>query len=72
MARAFDLVRALNVSHQVSLHDLHRADGPVLQLLGLMVRPEAQDQGLGDALADFALQWAALTPGIEAVAGLTR
>ncbi|WP_158929663.1 type I polyketide synthase [Acidisphaera sp. S103] len=55
-----------------SLHDLHRADGPVLQLLGLMVRPEAQDRGLGDALADFALQWAALTPGVEAVAGLTR
>jgi acyl transferase domain-containing protein/acyl carrier protein len=54
------------------LDALHREDGPVLQLLGLMVRPQAQDRGLGDALADFALQWAALTPGVEAVAGLTR
>ncbi len=54
------------------LDALHHEDGPVLQLLGLMVRPDAQDRGLGDALADFALQWAALTPGVEAVAGLTR
>ncbi|CAH0159330.1 type I polyketide synthase [Roseomonas sp. CECT 9278] len=54
------------------LDALYRDDGPVLQLLGLMVRPQAQDRGLGDALADFALQWAALTPGVEAVAGLTR
>jgi len=55
-----------------ALDALRQDDGPLLQLLGVNVLPEAQDRGLGDRFLEFLLQWAELTPGVEGVAGVTR
>ena len=63
---------ALRTARADTLETLHVPDGPVLQLLGLMVRPDAPELAVGDGLAAFALQWAALTPGVTQVAGVTR
>ncbi|HKV13473.1 MAG TPA: GNAT family N-acetyltransferase, partial [Reyranella sp.] len=48
------------------------ADGPVVQLLGVNVLPDYQDQGLGDRLLDFALVWYRAKAGVIAIAGITR
>jgi acyl transferase domain-containing protein/SAM-dependent methyltransferase/acyl carrier protein len=65
-------IDALPTARADTLDALYVPDGPVLQLLGLMVHPDAQDLGVGDGLAAFALQWATLTPGVTRVAGVTR
>ncbi|MBW8688280.1 SDR family NAD(P)-dependent oxidoreductase [Chitinophaga rhizophila] len=54
------------------VHQLHMADGPVVQLLALNVLPEWQQLCLGDQLLEFTLQRAALMPGVQKVAGVTR
>ena len=47
-------------------------DGPVVQILGLNVRPQHQHLGLGDRLLAFFLQLCSLRSGIERAAGITR
>lgn len=51
---------------------LHAADGPVLQLLGLNVAPDAQNQNLGSELADVVTRWCVLRGDIESIVGVTR
>jgi myxalamid-type polyketide synthase MxaE and MxaD len=63
---------ALGSARPAELFRLHDTTGPVVQLLGLQVRPEVQDLGLGDELLEHVLQRAELTPGIETVVGISR
>jgi acyl transferase domain-containing protein/acyl carrier protein len=65
-------IDALRTARHADVPSLHRPGGPVVQLLGVNVLPDAQDQGLGDELLDFMLQLAGVKPGVEAVAGITR
>jgi acyl transferase domain-containing protein/GNAT superfamily N-acetyltransferase len=65
-------IDALRAARFATVSTLACPDGPVVQLLGISVRPDVQDRGLGDALLAFVLSWCAVTPGVEAVAGLTR
>ncbi len=51
---------------------LHRADGPIVQLLALNVLPAMQQLNLGDELLEVMLQYCALMPGIDQVVGITR
>ena len=53
------------------VHLLHRADGPVVQLLAVNVDPEVQDQRYGDALLEFMLQRCSLVSGVRQVVGVT-
>jgi acyl transferase domain-containing protein/NADPH:quinone reductase-like Zn-dependent oxidoreductase/acyl carrier protein/ribosomal protein S18 acetylase RimI-like enzyme len=50
---------------------LHRADGPVAQLVAANVLPEQQQRNLGDQLLEFMLQRCRFTPGIDSVVAVT-
>lgn len=63
---------ALDSAIYKTLPTLHTADGPVLQLLGLNVAPDAQDQNLGSELADVVTRWCVLRGDIESIVGVTR
>lgn len=56
--------------HQVA--GLHTTHGTIVQLLGIYVSPEWQDQGLGDQLLEFVLQFSLIKGDIEKVVGVTR
>ncbi|WP_052700102.1 GNAT family N-acetyltransferase [Methylocucumis oryzae] len=49
----------------------HNAQGPVLHLLVINIVPAYQHAGFGDALLEFALQRASVTPGIAEVIAVT-
>jgi len=51
---------------------LHADGGPVVQLLGVNIAPNAQHLRLGDRLLEFMLQYCALSNDVEAVVGVTR
>lgn len=51
---------------------LHDRDGRFWQLIGISVHPDFQGFAFGDRLLEYALDLAALTPGVEAVYGVTR
>ena len=54
------------------VEDLHRPDGPVAQLLSLLMHPDHRE-GLGaEVLLDFALDYLALMDGVDRVVGVTR
>lgn len=65
-------IAQLRTVRHVDLAGLARADGPVVQLLGMNVLPDAQDVGIGSRLLDFALQWYRRKSGVVGVAGITR
>ncbi len=65
-------IEALRNARHADLAGLHRADGPVVQLLGLLVHPEVQGLGMGDELLELLLVVFAATDGVERVAGITR
>ena len=50
---------------------LHRADGPVAQLVAANVLPEEQQRNLGDQLLEFMLQRCRFTAGIDSVVAVT-
>ncbi|MFC4104096.1 SDR family NAD(P)-dependent oxidoreductase [Paenibacillus xanthanilyticus] len=54
------------------VESLHRPGGSVVQLLGIQVLPEAQNEGIGDQLLEFALQLASVTSGVGEAAGVSR
>ncbi|WP_049974262.1 type I polyketide synthase [Azospirillum sp. B4] len=47
------------------------AEGPVVQLMGAVVLPDAP-AGLGGLLLDFVLDWASCKPGVTTIVGVTR
>ncbi|MCC5600905.1 type I polyketide synthase [Nostoc favosum] len=55
-----------------NLPSLYTKQGTIVQLLGINILPEMQQQGLGDQLLEFMLQWCSLKGGIESVVGVTR
>jgi polyketide synthase PksN len=57
-------------SSRTSELELHTPDGPVVQLLGLVVHPDAV--GVGETLRAFAVSLAALDPSVSYVCGVTR
>jgi acyl transferase domain-containing protein/NADPH:quinone reductase-like Zn-dependent oxidoreductase/NAD(P)-dependent dehydrogenase (short-subunit alcohol dehydrogenase family)/acyl carrier protein len=65
-------IEDLYTARHADLADLRCTDGSVLQLLGMNVLPELQDQRLGDQLLSFALQWIGCKPDIDALVGITR
>ncbi len=65
-------VDGLRHARFADLDALATPGGPVVQLLGMSVLPDMQDRGLGDQLLDFVLRYCSVSPGVEAVAGITR
>jgi acyl transferase domain-containing protein/SAM-dependent methyltransferase/acyl carrier protein/NADP-dependent 3-hydroxy acid dehydrogenase YdfG len=65
-------IEALEQARMAQVGSLHRADAPVVQILGLNVRPEMQDLGLGDRLLGFFLHLCSLRSGVESACGITR
>lgn len=55
-----------------ALSDLHVADGASAQLISINVHPEVSEQGIGDQLLDFMLQYLSVMPGVQQVVGVTR
>jgi acyl transferase domain-containing protein/enoyl-CoA hydratase/carnithine racemase/acyl carrier protein/NAD(P)-dependent dehydrogenase (short-subunit alcohol dehydrogenase family) len=51
---------------------LRRSDGPVLQMLALLVRPDLQHLGIGDELLQFTLCRARVVNGITDLVGISR
>ncbi len=66
---ALEPVLGVPASQYVRLHD---RDGRFWQLIGISVHPDFQAFAFGDRLLEYALDLAALTPGVEAVYGVTR
>ncbi|TDR44820.1 acyl transferase domain-containing protein, partial [Tahibacter aquaticus] len=54
-----------------NVHELHRADGAVVQLLAVNIDPQAQNLRYGDQLLEFMLQRCSLLPGVRRVVGVT-
>ena len=50
---------------------LHSESGVVVQLLAVNIMPELQNQGFGDRLLEFMLQYCAVMGGVEKVVGVT-
>lgn len=65
-------IESLKEQRLEAVSELHDPDGPVVQLLGLNVLPEAQQLGLGDQLRDLILLRSSLQGGVRQVAGVTR
>ncbi|OLP20306.1 hypothetical protein BST81_00780 [Leptolyngbya sp. 'hensonii'] len=66
-----DIDALKQVTYQ-DLSSLHRAEGRIVQLLGINILPEFQGQGWGEQLRDFMVQLCALRGGIERLVGVTR
>ncbi|MCP4717224.1 MAG: GNAT family N-acetyltransferase, partial [Deltaproteobacteria bacterium] len=62
---------ALQGTNSETISSLHRADGPLIQLLAVNIDPEVQERQLGDRLLEFMLQRCSVMPGISAVVGVT-
>ncbi len=62
----------LRTAQLATLSQLHEPEGAYLQLISLNVDPALQDQGFGDQLLNFVLQWGRLLPGIQGIAAITR
>ncbi|NET25238.1 type I polyketide synthase [Okeania sp. SIO1I7] len=56
----------------VEVPSLHTESGVVIQLLATNILPELQNQGLGDQLLEWMLQYCAVMGGVERVVGVTR
>ncbi|MCP5003319.1 MAG: acyl carrier protein, partial [Planctomycetes bacterium] len=54
-----------------TVHRLHNDEGEVVQLLGVNIHPEAQNQNLGDQLLEFMLQRCTAMNGVKSVLGVT-
>ncbi|MCP4458659.1 MAG: GNAT family N-acetyltransferase, partial [Cytophagales bacterium] len=54
-----------------TVHRLHNDEGEVVQLLGINIHPEAQNQNLGDQLLEFMLQRCTAMNGVKSVLGAT-
>ncbi|MCP5002476.1 MAG: GNAT family N-acetyltransferase, partial [Planctomycetes bacterium] len=54
-----------------TVHRLHNDEGEVVQLLGVNIHPEAQNQNLGDQLLEFMLQRCTVMNGVKSVLGVT-
>ncbi len=65
-------VNVLETASYQNISSLHTDEGSIIQLLSLNILPEMQDQGLGDILREFMLQWCTLKGGITGVVGVTR
>ncbi|BAZ33696.1 amino acid adenylation domain-containing protein (plasmid) [Cylindrospermum sp. NIES-4074] len=68
-------ISSINLLENVTCQNilsLHTDEGSIIQLLGLSILPEMQNQGLGDHLRDFMLQWCTLKGGITKIVGITR
>lgn len=50
---------------------LHRADGPLIQLLAVNVLPEMQNLGLGDQLLEFMLQYCSHQKGVAGIVAVS-
>ncbi|NES19344.1 MAG: GNAT family N-acetyltransferase, partial [Symploca sp. SIO3E6] len=50
---------------------LHTESGVVVQLLAVNILPELQNQGLGDQLLEFMLQYCSLIDGVEKIVAVT-
>ena len=66
---SIDVLRDASVDR---VADLHRAGGPVVQLLAVNVDPARQERNLGDQLLEFMLQRCSVMNGVTSVAGVTR
>src|SRR5579864_1511243 len=64
-------VEALSTCNAAKVHKLHRASGPIVQLLAVNVDPQVQNMSYGDQLLEFMLQRCALMAGVEQVVGVT-
>ncbi|MFB1483782.1 SDR family NAD(P)-dependent oxidoreductase [Corallococcus sp. RDP092CA] len=62
---------ALRSTTSTEVWRLHGPAHPVVQLLALNVLPEAQQQGLGDQLLEFMLQWCTARADVERVVAVT-
>ncbi len=51
---------------------LHKADGPIAQLLAINILPEMQHKNFDTQLLEFMLQRCSLTNGVESVVAVTR
>ncbi|HEX3470831.1 MAG TPA: type I polyketide synthase, partial [Silvibacterium sp.] len=71
-AQRIDSIEALRDCLHRDLAQLQRAEGRVLQLLGLYVAPDKQGHGYSDALIDLMLTYAAALDGVDTVVGITR
>ncbi|NEO71398.1 type I polyketide synthase [Moorena sp. SIO3H5] len=56
----------------VEVPSLHTESGVVIQLLATNILPELQNQGLGDQLLEWMLQYCAVMGCVERVVGVTR
>ncbi|NEO80922.1 MAG: SDR family NAD(P)-dependent oxidoreductase [Moorea sp. SIO4G3] len=56
----------------VEVPSLHTESGVAIQLLATNILPELQNQGLGDRLLEWMLQYCAVMGGVEKVVGVTR
>ncbi|MCP5003320.1 MAG: GNAT family N-acetyltransferase, partial [Planctomycetes bacterium] len=54
-----------------TVHRLHNEQGEVVQLLGINIHPEAQNQNLGDQLLEFMLRRCTVMNGVKSVLGVT-
>lgn len=68
--RIRDLI-SLDSYNAKNIHELHRDDGSIIQLLAINIDPQVQNLGLGDQLLEFMLQRCSLVSGITQVAGIT-
>ncbi len=64
-------VDALSRCNAGDVHQLHRASGPIVQLLAVNIHPQAQNLGYGDQLLEFMLQRCSLMEGVRQVVGVT-
>ncbi|MEO7324484.1 MAG: SDR family NAD(P)-dependent oxidoreductase, partial [Dokdonella sp.] len=70
-SQRIDSVEALTGRNASNVHELHRADGAIVQLLAVNVDPQVQDLRYGDQLLEFMLQRCSLLPGVRRVVGVT-
>ncbi|QDG75024.1 SDR family NAD(P)-dependent oxidoreductase [Labrenzia sp. PHM005] len=64
-------VEALTSSDMDKVDSLRDPSGSILHFLAINILPSVQDRGLGDALLEFILHYAALAPGIKSAAAVT-
>lgn len=53
------------------VHELHEADGDVVQLLAINIDPDTQHLGCGDQLLEFMLQRSSLQRGVRKIVAVT-
>ncbi len=70
-SQRIDSVESLEQVDYRSAHRLHDSEGPWVQLLAVNVLPQVQDQGLGDQLLEFMLQYVSTLAGVDGVVAVS-